>query len=145
MPMGKNGNLDLSLKNGAISFISLTMSAKNAAISSKKGRSRSSAKRGISGRSLQPPATKVCCARKCMFAVVAAPASKRTKKPVIRCRFFSILISTNIFTNSICGFAICTRKALSGLAVWPADSEHMSIKKGLSCSTGLVQEWQKKF
>lgn len=80
-----------------------------------------------------------------MCAVVAAPASKRTKRPVIRFRFFLILISTNIFTSSIYGFVICTRKALCALAAWRADSVHISIKKGLSCSIGLVLEWRKKF
>ena len=143
--MGKNGNLDLSLKNGAISFISATTSAKNAAISSKKGRSRSSAKRGIFDRSLQQLATKVCCVLKCTLGVVAAPASRKIKKQVIRCRFSLIPISTNTFTNSIYGFVISIKKALCALAAWRVDSARTSTKKGLSCSTGLVQEWQKKF
>ena len=80
-----------------------------------------------------------------MCAVVAAPALRKIKKQVIRCLFSWILISTNIFTNSICVFVTSTKKASSALAAWRADLGHISIKKGLSCSTGLVQEWQKKF
>ena len=143
--MGKNGNLDLSLKNGGISLISLTTSAKNAAISSKKGRSRSSATRGIFDRSLQQPATKVCCVLKCMCAVAAAPASKRTKKPVIRCRFSLIPTSTNTFTNSIYGFVISIKKASCALAAWRVDSARTSTKKDSICFTKHALEWQKKF
>lgn len=88
---------------------------------------------------------KVCCVLKCTLGVVAAPASRKIKKQVIRCRFSLILISTNIFTSSIYGFVISIKKALCALAAWRVDSAHISIKKGLSCSTGLVQEWQKKF
>lgn len=80
-----------------------------------------------------------------MCAAVAAPALKRTKKQVIRCRFSLIPTSTNTFTNSICGFAICTRKALSGLAAWRADLALTSTKKGSSCSTKHALVWQKKF
>ena len=80
-----------------------------------------------------------------MCAVVAAPASRKIKKPVIRFLFSWILISTNIFTNSICGFVICTRKALSGLAAWPADLGLTSTKKDSICSTKHVLEWRKKF
>ena len=38
-----------------------------------------------------------------------------------------------------------TKKASCALAAWRADSGLILTKKGLSCSTGLVQEWQKKF
>ena len=80
-----------------------------------------------------------------MCAVVAAPALKRTKKPVIRFRFFLILISTNIFTSSICGFAICTKKALCALAAWRADLGLTSTKKDSICSTKHALVWRKKF
>ena len=145
MSTGKSESLESSQKNGGISFISLTMSAKNAAKSSKKGRSRSSAKRGIFDRSLQQPATKVCCVLKCTLGVVAAPALKRTKKPVIRCRFSLIPTSTNTFTNSIYGFVISTKKALCALAAWRVDSGLTLTKKDLIFSTKLALEWRKKF
>ena len=80
-----------------------------------------------------------------MCAVVAAPALKRTKKPVIRCPFSWILTSTNTFTNSICVFAICTKKALCALAAWRADLGLTSTKKDSICSIKLALEWQKKF
>ena len=143
--MGKNGNLDLSHKNGGISFISATTSAKNAAISSKNGRSRSSAKRVISGRSLQPPAMKVCCALKCTLGVAAAPASKRIKKQVIRCRFSLIPTSTNTYTSSIYGFVISIKKALCELAAWRADLGLTSTKKDSSFSIKHALVWRKKF
>ena len=80
-----------------------------------------------------------------MCAVVAAPALKRTKKPVIRCLFSWILTSTNIFTNSIYGFVISTKKASPGLAAWRADLGLTSTKKDSICSIKLALEWRKKF
>ena len=80
-----------------------------------------------------------------MCAVVAAPALKRPKRPVIRYLFSWTLISTNIFTNSIYGFVICTRKALCALAAWRADLGLTSTKKDSICSIKLALEWRKKF
>ena len=80
-----------------------------------------------------------------MCAVVAAPASRKIKKPVIRCLFSLIPTSTNIFTNSICGFVTCTKKALCGLAAWRADLGLTSTKKDSICSIKLALEWRKKF
>ena len=80
-----------------------------------------------------------------MFAVAAAPASKRIKKQVIRCRFFLIPTSTNTFTNSICGFVTSTKKASCELAAWRVASARTSIKKDLICSTKHARVWQKKF
>ena len=80
-----------------------------------------------------------------MCAVAAAPASKRTKKPVIRYLFSWILTSTNIFTNSICGFVTSTKKASCALAAWRADLGLTSTKKDSICSIKLALEWRKKF
>ena len=80
-----------------------------------------------------------------MCAVVAAPALKRTKKQVIRYLFSWTLISTNIFTNSIYGFVISTKKASYGLAAWRADLGLTSTKKDSICSTKHALEWRKKF
>lgn len=80
-----------------------------------------------------------------MCAVVAAPALKRTKKPVIRCLFSCILTSTNIFTNSIYVFVTCTKKALCELAAWRVASARTSTKKDSICSTKHALEWRKKF
>ena len=80
-----------------------------------------------------------------MCAVVAAPASRKIKKQVTRCRFSLIPTSTNTFTSSICGFATSTKKASSGLAAWPADLGLTSTKKGSICSTKHALEWRKKF
>ena len=80
-----------------------------------------------------------------MCAVVAAPALKRIKKPVIRSLYSWIRTSTNIFTNSIYGCVISTRKALCGLAAWRADLGLTSTKKDSICSIKLALEWRKKF
>ena len=80
-----------------------------------------------------------------MCAVVAAPASRKIKKQVIRCRFSLIPTSTNTFTSSIYGFVICTRKALCALAAWRVDSAHTSTKKDSIYFIKLVLEWRKKF
>lgn len=80
-----------------------------------------------------------------MCAVAAAPASRKTKKPVIRCLFSWILTSTNTFTNSICGFVISIKKDLCELAAWRVASARTSTKKDLICSTKLARVWRKKF
>ena len=80
-----------------------------------------------------------------MCGVAAAPASRKIKKQVIRCRFFLILTSTNIYINSIYGFVTSTKKALCGLAAWRADLGLTSTKKDSICSIKLALEWRKKF